>query len=480
MLDPALLRNRLDDVVGRLARRGFEFPRARYEQLEAERKALQTRTQELQAQRNARSRAIGQAKAAGQDTAPLLAEVAGLGEQLQASETALAALQQQLQDLAATLPNLPAAEVPEGRSEADNVELKRCGEPPQFDFKPRDHVELGERNGWLDADTAARMSGARFTILRGGLARLHRALSQFMLDLHVAEHGYLECNVPVLVHDHSLFGTGQLPKFEEDLFAIQGEERRYLIPTSEVPLTNMVRERIVDASELPLRMTAHSMCFRPRLSPWPRYPRHDPPAPVQRRTGQHCRGADSEAELSADALRRDRAGEARPTAGTAVHRVMDCRHPHPRLEVWLPSQATRREILLLQLRRFPGAADAGALAQPGNRQAGAGAHPQRFRGGGRPGPGGGDGKWPERRRNDHHSRRIAPLHGRPVGPGLTPQRARAAARVPRRPPPPAAGRIDGGRPGAGLPGLQWPAGAAPRQWALTATAATAAGGEVPG
>lgn len=350
MLDPALLRNRPDEVAERLARRGFEFPQARFEQLEGRRKDLQTATQELQARRNARSKAIGQAKAAGQDTAPLLAEVAGLGEQLQASEAALAELQQQLHDLAANLPNLPDEGVPVGRTEADNAQIKRWGEPRSFDFQVRDHVDLGARNGWLDADTAARMSGARFTILRGGLARLHRALAQFMLDLHTGEHGYLECNVPVLVHGHSLYGTGQLPKFEEDLFAIQGEERRYLIPTSEVPLTNIVRERIVEAGELPLRMTAHSMCFRSEAGSYGR----DTRGMIRQHQFEKVelvsivRPADSDDEL-------DRMTGCAETVleklGLPYRRMLLCTGDMGfaaartyDLEVWLPSQQTWREI----------------------------------------------------------------------------------------------------------------------------------------
>ncbi len=262
MLDPALLRSQLDEVVARLASRGFAFPRADYERLEGERKQVQTRTQELQALRNARSKAIGQAKAKGEDVAPIMAEVAGLGDQLRESEAAFDALQTQLHDLLAGIPNLPHESVPEGRDETANAQIKRVGEPRAFDFAVKDHVELGAHKGWLDGDTAAKLSGARFTILRGELARLHRALAQFMLDLHTDTHGYLECNVPVLVNAESLYGTSQLPKFAEDLFAIAGEDRRYLIPTSEVPLTNIVRDRIVEAGELPLRMTAHSMCFR--------------------------------------------------------------------------------------------------------------------------------------------------------------------------------------------------------------------------
>jgi seryl-tRNA synthetase len=189
--------------------------------------------------------------------------VAGLGEQLKANEQALAEVQGKLSDLALGMPNLPHASVPEGKDENDNAEQSRWGEPRAFDFEVKDHVELGERHGWLDGDAGAKLSGARFTVMRGGLARLHRALAQFMIDLHTVEHGYTECNVPVLVNPESMLGTSQLPKFEEDLFATQvGESKRYLIPTAEVPLTNLVRDTIVDADTLPQRMTAHTLCFR--------------------------------------------------------------------------------------------------------------------------------------------------------------------------------------------------------------------------
>ncbi|MFB9068693.1 serine--tRNA ligase [Pseudofulvimonas gallinarii] len=263
MLDPALLRSQFDEVAEGLARRGFTLDKARFEQLEAERKRIQVETQELQALRNSRSKAIGQAKAKGEDVAPIMAEVAGLGDRLKASEDTLAGIQADLSALQLGLPNLPHESVPVGADETGNVEVKRVGTPRQFDFPVLDHVELGARNGWLDGDTAAKLSGARFTVLRGGIARLHRALAQFMLDLHTRDHGYQETNVPVIVNAESLYGTGQLPKFEEDMFATQlGEHRRYLISTSEIALTNIVRDEIVDPTTLPLRMTAHSLCFR--------------------------------------------------------------------------------------------------------------------------------------------------------------------------------------------------------------------------
>jgi seryl-tRNA synthetase len=264
MLDPALLRSRLADTAARLKQtRGFDLDVATVEALEAERKRLSTETQELQNLRNTRSKAIGQAKAKGEDVAPLMAEVAGIGDRLKANEQALGEVQCKLAGIALGIPNIPHESVPVGKDERDNVEISRWGQPRSFDFPVKDHVELGERHGWLDGDAGAKLSGARFTVLRGQLAHLHRALGQFMLDLHTGEHGYLECNVPVIVNADSMQGTGQLPKFEEDLFATDvGETRRYLIPTAEVPLTNLVRDTIQDVEALPLRMTAHTPCFR--------------------------------------------------------------------------------------------------------------------------------------------------------------------------------------------------------------------------
>ena len=312
MLDPVLLRTQLDAVAAQLARRGATF-QAAYSGWEADRKRVQSETQELQNLRNTRSRAIGQAKARGEDTTALMAEVAGLGDRLKANEQKLAGIQAALARIALNMPNLPEASVPDGKDETENVEQRRWGTPRVFDFPARDHVELGARDGGLDGEAGARLSGARFTVLRGGIARLHRALAQFMLDLHTGEHGYTECNVPLLVNPEVMQGTGQLPKFAEDLFATWGlsyqipeagmptlqsfakdfaefdsdlwsDQRaykvglekfsalvdtlkktikgHYLIPTAEVALTNLVRESVVEADTLPLRMTAHTPCFR--------------------------------------------------------------------------------------------------------------------------------------------------------------------------------------------------------------------------
>ena len=264
MLDPALLRSRLAETAARLKdTRGYMLDVATIETLESSRKQLAMDTQELQNLRNTRSKAIGQAKAKGEDVAPLMGEVAGLADKLKANEQALAEAQAGLAEIALSIPNMPHESVPLGKDEGDNLEVSRWGTPREFAFEVKDHVVLGERHGWLDGDAGARLSGARFTVLRGQLAHLHRALGQFMLDLHTREHGYLECNVPVLVNSDSMYGTSQLPKFEEDLFSTQvGDTKRYLIPTAEVSLTNLVRDTIQDADALPLRFTAHSLCFR--------------------------------------------------------------------------------------------------------------------------------------------------------------------------------------------------------------------------
>jgi len=263
MLDPVLLRAHIADTAARLKTRGYELDVATIEALEADRKRLATETQELQALRNARSKAIGQAKAKGEDVAPIMAEVAGIGDELKANEAALAEVRQKLSAIALGIPNLPHESTPVGKDESDNVEVSKWGTPRSFDFAVKDHVELGERHGWLDGETGAKLSGARFTVLRGQLAHLHRALAQFMLDLHTRQHGYTECNIPLIVNADTMQGTGQLPKFEEDLFATTvGEAKRYLIPTAEVSLTNLVRDSIVEAEALPMRVTAHTPCFR--------------------------------------------------------------------------------------------------------------------------------------------------------------------------------------------------------------------------
>ncbi len=261
MLDPRLLRNEPETVARQLARRGVQLDTAQLLELESRRKALQVATQELQNERNSRSKGIGRAKAAGEDIQPLLAEVSDLGERLKAAEEELQGVQQRLREIGLGLPNLPHPDVPDGRDEADNREEHRWGEPPRFDFEPKDHVDLGAAKG-MDFETAARIAGSRFVTLQGPLARLQRALTQFMLDLHTSEHGYTETYVPFLVNAESLQGTGQLPKFGEDLFALKGESAYYLIPTAEVPVTNLVRGEILEDAEMPKRWVAHTPCFR--------------------------------------------------------------------------------------------------------------------------------------------------------------------------------------------------------------------------
>ncbi|EZH83244.1 seryl-tRNA synthetase [Ectopseudomonas composti] len=264
MLDSKLVRTQLTEIAERLATRGFALDVARFEALESQRKSVQVRTEQLQAERNSRSKAIGQAKARGEDIAPLLAEVDQMGSDLEAGKRELDAIQNELDNLLLNIPNLPHESVPVGADEDGNVEVARWGTPRSFDFEIKDHVALGEQHGWLDFETAAKLSGARFALLRGPIARLHRALAQFMINLHTGEHGYEETYTPYLVQAPALQGTGQLPKFEEDLFKIGREDQAdlYLIPTAEVSLTNIVAGEILDAKQLPLKFVAHTPCFR--------------------------------------------------------------------------------------------------------------------------------------------------------------------------------------------------------------------------
>ncbi|HEY4646157.1 MAG TPA: serine--tRNA ligase [Steroidobacteraceae bacterium] len=262
MIDPKLLRAEPDGVAANLARRGFSLDVAALQTLEEERKRVQTEAERLRSERNAHARLVGKAKASGQDIAPLLAKSETLRGTLDAQEGRLTELQSQLDQLHLALPNLLHASVPDGRDESANVEVRRWGEPRRIDFRPLDHVALGEQQREMDFEAAGRISGARFVVLSGSLARLHRALAQFMLELHTREHGYREVNVPVLVNAQALTGTGQLPKFEKDLFAVRGESGLYLVPTAEVPVTNLVRDTIVDADALPLKFVAYTACFR--------------------------------------------------------------------------------------------------------------------------------------------------------------------------------------------------------------------------
>ena len=262
MIDPKLLRTDIAGVAQALRHRSFVLDTAAYSGLENQRKKLQADMEQLRNERNARSKEIGMAKGKGQDTAPLMAQVGDLGDKLKAAEEAFAKVEAELEVIQLGIPNLLHESVPEGADESGNQVVRLWGEPRKFSFKPKDHVDLGEARGLMDAEIAAKLTGARFTVLRGPLARLHRALTQFMLDLHTGEHGYAEVYVPYMVNAASMRGTSQLPKFEQDLFAVQGEHRYFLIPTAEVPVTNMARDTIQEAADLPRRYVAHTPCFR--------------------------------------------------------------------------------------------------------------------------------------------------------------------------------------------------------------------------
>jgi len=352
MLDVQLLRTRLDFVAERLATRGMSLDVAAFQALEDERKSRQTRTQELQSRRNTLSKQVGQLKSKGEDASAVLAEVAGIGDELKANETALAELLERFNAFVAGLPNLPHESVPVGKSETDNVEISRWGSVPSFDFEVCDHVDIGTRLGGLDFETAVKISGARFTLMKGGLARLHRALAQFMLDTHTAEHGYTELYAPYLVNAESMYGTGQLPKFEEDLFAVPKADgsKFYLIPTAEVPVTNIVRDEIVPAESLPMKFVCHTPCFRSEAGSG----------------GRDVRGMIRQHQFDKVEL----VQIVHPDQSTAAHEELTCHAeailealelPYRRvvlcsgdmgfsaaktydLEVWLPAQDTYREI----------------------------------------------------------------------------------------------------------------------------------------
>lgn len=262
MLDPKLVRHSIDNIAAQLKKRGFVVDVEKFNAMEEQRKQLQVKMQELQNERNVRSKAVGVAKASGQDVDEALKNLKDLSDELKALEAKFAQTQTELDDFLARLPNLTDESVPEGKNEEDNQLIRTWGEPKQFIFSPKDHVELGANNNWMDFETAAKLSGARFVVLRGPLARLQRALIQFMLDLHTQEHGYQEIAVPYIVNASVLFGTGQLPKAKEDLFAVTGESERYLIPTAEVPVTNTVSDEIISAEQLPIKYACYSSCFR--------------------------------------------------------------------------------------------------------------------------------------------------------------------------------------------------------------------------
>ena len=262
MLDPKLIRADIASIAAQLRRRGVDLDVSVIEDLETKRKQYQVRTEQLQNERNIKSKSIGRAKAAGEDIQHLVDEVAGLGASLDKAKTELTAVQQQLDNVLMEIPNLPDSSVPDGEDESDNVEIRRWGEPRSYDFKVKDHVDIGAGLDQLDFETASKLTGSRYVVMRGQVAKLHRSLIQFMLDLHTTEHGYTEVYVPYIVNSDSLRGTGQLPKFEEDLFCVDQEAGYYLIPTAEVPVTNLVRGEIIHNDELPLKYTSHTPCFR--------------------------------------------------------------------------------------------------------------------------------------------------------------------------------------------------------------------------
>ena len=262
MIDPKLLRGQIDVVNAALAKRGICLDSAMWADLESRRKAIQVRTETLQAERNAGAKQIGQLKKSGADATELMARMQSVGDDMKAADAELGLLQAEIEQKALTIPNLPHDSVPVGADEKGNIEVRRIGTPRQFEFAVQEHSDLGEAMGLLDFEVAAKITGSRFSVLKGELARLQRALAQFMLDLHTTQHGYTEVYVPFMVNAESLYGTGQLPKFEDDLFKLQGDKPFYLIPTSEVPLTNLVRDQILDTADLPIKLTAHTPCFR--------------------------------------------------------------------------------------------------------------------------------------------------------------------------------------------------------------------------
>jgi seryl-tRNA synthetase len=350
MIDPKLIRSDLEQVAKGLARRGFVLDRDAFERLETRRKELQVHTQELQAQRNAGAKAVGQAKARGEDAAAQIAEMTKIAESLKKAEVELDEVQAGLDEILYSLPNLPHPDAPDGKDENDNVELRRWGEPKKFDFEAKDHVDLGAGLDGMDFEAAAKIAGSRFVTLRGGLARLHRALIQFMLDLHTREHGYEETYVPYLANRASLTGTGQLPKFAEDLFHLDGEHDYFLIPTAEVPLTNLVRDTIVEDGEMPRRFVAHTPCFRSEAGSYGK----DTRGMIRQHQFekvelvQIVRPQESEAALEqltghAEAVLQELELPYRVVAlctgdiGFSANRTYD-------LEVWLPGQNTYREI----------------------------------------------------------------------------------------------------------------------------------------
>ncbi len=350
MLDPVLLRKDLNIVTAALKRRGYELDVDRWQSLDDQRKQLQKTTEELQNQRNTSAKSIGQAKAKGEDIQPLLDQVASLGDELKQAEQQLSAVLEQLRELQLDMPNMPADDVPDGADESDNVEVYRWGEPREFDFEPKDHVAIAEANGWLDTDAAANLSGARFAVLKGPLATLQRKLAQLMLETHIEEHGYTETYTPYLVKAEAMLGTGQLPKFADDAFITEDDPPRYLIPTAEVSLTNLVSGQILDVVDLPLKMVAHTPCFRREAGAYGKDTRglirqhqFDKVELVQITTPHHANEAHENLTQHAEAILKKLKLPYRKVVlctgdmGFSVRKTYD-------LEVWLPGQNAYREI----------------------------------------------------------------------------------------------------------------------------------------
>ncbi|UZE97866.1 serine--tRNA ligase [Alkalimarinus alittae] len=350
MLDAKIVRANAEEIATKLKKKGYQLDIARFNQLEEQRRAIQTKTEELQSERNTRSKNIGKAKAAGEDIAPILAEMNAMGDELEAAKKELKAVQDEFHSLLAGIPNIPDDSVPEGASEDDNVEIRKWGEPKTFDFEVKDHIELGEQLGQLDFEAAVKLAGSRFAVMKKDIARLHRALAQFMLDTHTAEHGYDEIYVPYLVNSESLFGTGQLPKFEEDLFKVPGERDFYLIPTAEVPVTNIVRDEIIDASALPLKFVCHSPSFRSEAGSYGR----DVKGLVRQHQFDKVELVQMVAPETSDQALEDLTGHAETILqklGLPYRLVILCggdlgfsAAKTYDLEVWLPGQNTYREI----------------------------------------------------------------------------------------------------------------------------------------
>ncbi len=350
MLDPKLIRSHLNSVAEQLKKRNFELDVTALENLENQRKQCQVETENLQNERNTKSKSIGKAKAAGEDIKPLLEEVAGLGEKLDIAKAELSDVQQQMDVILMGIPNLLHDSVPVGKDENDNIEVRTWGEPKTFDFEVKDHVDLGAVNGWLDFETASKLTGSRYVVMHGQMAKLHRALIQFMLDVHTNEHGYTEVYVPYIVNSDSLRGTGQLPKFEEDLFCVDKEAGQYLIPTAEVPVTNIVRDEIIDAAQLPLKLTSHTPCFRSEAGSYGKDTRgmirqhqFDKVEMVQMVTADKAWDALEELTLHAESILQKLELPYRTVilcsgdVGFSAAKTYD-------LEVWLPGQQAYREI----------------------------------------------------------------------------------------------------------------------------------------